>query len=155
MSKTKTPAMPRRYATLETWNPTGRVQRILKRRYLPFTGDVAALCASAVKLNPEGNPLNIMLAFPIPFGKIPGRVVIHFGVDAKGTGTSINIRLEAADVRAVRDYLEHHGGRIAGCMTCEYPRVDASDDDGGEELPLVLASATELSTMPTPSGVAH
>jgi hypothetical protein len=142
-----------RLARLQTWQPTGRVQRILKTRQIPFSGDPAALISGAAQLVPHRGPVDLMLyvgrrahkrdSFPA--------LSIGFGTDARGVETFVWIALEDSDVPMMALYtLTRCKGPVAGMIRCGYN----ADDDGGEEMAVPPVSLDELAQWPTPT-IAH
>ena len=136
-----------RLATLQTWQPDGRIKRILRQRQIPFTGDPAALITRAAQLNPQSRPLMLMMYFGRrTTKKAPSPALsINFGPDRSGAQTSVSIALEESDVPLMVVYLARFGGQMTGITHCDY----IVDDDGGEELRVPRISAGTLALLPT------
>jgi hypothetical protein len=136
-----------RLTTLQTWQPEGRIKRILKQREIPFTGDPAALITRAAQLNPQSRPLMLMLYLGRRTTKndLFPALSINFGPDDSGAQISASIALEESDVPLMVVYLARFGGQMSGIIHCDY----IVDDDGGEELPVSRISVDTLALLPT------
>jgi hypothetical protein len=137
-----------RLARLQTWQPTGRIQRILKTRLIPFTGDPAALISNAAQLVPQRGPIDVMLYIGRRTRKRDSfpALSIGFGTDARGIETFVWIALEDSDVPMMALYTITHGkGQAAGMIRCDFD----GDDDGNEEMAGPPLRLEELAQLPT------
>ena len=142
-----------RLARLQTWQPTGRVQRIVKTRQIPFAGDPAALISGAAQLVPQRVPVDVMLYIGRRTHKRDSfpALSIGFGTDARGVEIFVWIALEDSDVPMMALYTLTRGkGQVAGMIRCDYD----ADDDGNEEMAVPPISLEELAQLPTTT-IAH
>lgn len=147
MSKAKRPAKETRLATLQTWQPKGRIERILKERQIPFMGDPAALVARAKQLLPQWKPVTLTLTLGSSEESASPSLCLCFGQAINGLDTDIYIALEASDLPLMVVYLARYIGKLTGEIICDIPEDD--DDGGGEELPIPHISETELANLHT------
>ena len=112
-----------RLATVATWQPVTQVQRTVRRRRLPFSGDPRDLIRRAAELVAPLRPWRVELCF------LPRRhrLTLNCGEDAHGVQTFMSVTLHAADGWLFAYFARDRSA--AGMLL-----VDLPDDDDGEAL---------------------
>ena len=121
---------------LKTWHAATRIERILKTKQVPFSGDPHALVKCAVEILPAFQPTGAVLLFnaqALTFS-------VYFGHDRKGTTWSVEFDI------APESFLPFLKRVMAGpdAEAVGMARMAVTSEDGGEELPLPRLSPQAL-----------
>jgi hypothetical protein len=146
--KRQSPAAATRVATLKTWEPKRRRERILKTRAIRYSGNPRELIQAAAALLPSRRPLLVQLRMVIgdqPEGPLEPTLSIAFGVDGRGVSREVGVVLTPEDQPVFLAFLLLRcEARGMGIINAEYP------DRGreGEELPVPEIALTEIAAAP-------
>lgn len=137
-------------AVRQAWNPAWRPHetdaRVVQRKYIQFFTPEQLIQDATKSLVPEWHLWRVVF-----HGMGKPSMHLEFGADEQGTATYIAIKLRAEDVPVFVAYLVRQHGCRVGFLFWEVP--EASDHDGGEELPVPSISESELAAMPPTAGV--
>lgn len=133
---------PTRLATVYTWQPDTRVERTVRRRRLPFSGDAPDLIHRAAQLVTPLTPFQAWVSF------FPHHHALNLncGTDEHGVQTHVSVTLHPSDVGVLTYFARERS--VAGTLF-----MDLADDGDGEELDVPRVSVDELARMPVPVGL--
>jgi hypothetical protein len=138
MASTRT--VPRRSATLQTWQPVGQIASTLTTRRIPFTGDPAAFIQRAAGLVPGKRPWRLRLTF---FDTIRN-LTLDDETDRPGVQTFVQVSLQPADIPILLAYVLQSRGTQAGILF-----VDLDDGRDGDDVSVPRVTVDALAQMPT------
>jgi hypothetical protein len=135
------PRSATRVAKVYTWQPSQRVERMVRRCRLPVSGDARDLIRGAAALVAPLRPWRVSLMV-VRHRRI---LDVRCETDEHGVQTHVSVTLHPPDVVALLTYFARD--RSVACLLF----VDLPDDGDGEDLAVPCVSVDELARMPVPA----